>query len=164
MSLEKAMVVVDQADMLFRIKDASLGGANSPEWKRLFAQGIGNYLMGLVSADAQIGRDQAIELEAFMNDTSSSTARFFGRFAQSAPEGLRAVFARKGDAEATTVWNEAWEAVFGDKRDRQAELHAAEEVTPAERAWLDSRVNADGNIDEYEQAVLDFIAEEPRRN
>jgi hypothetical protein len=140
-----------EAEMLFRIKDASLGGANSPEWKRLFAQGIGNYLMGLVSADAQIGRDKAIELEAFMNDTSSSTARFLGRVLHSA---------REGDPASRSVWKDAWDEVFGgDKRDRLAELRAAEDVTPAEQAWLDAHVNADGKVDEYEQAVLDFIAE-----
>ena len=43
-------------------------------------------------------------------------------------------------------------------------MHAAEEVTPAERAWLDDHVNADGAIDAYEQAVLDFIAGETGAN
>jgi hypothetical protein len=157
-------VSAGEADMLFRLKDAALHADNSPEWKRLFAQGVGNYLMGLVSGDAQIGRDKAIELEAFMNDASSSKARFFARFVGGLPEGARAVFARQDDANATTVWNAAWDAVFGDKRDRLEELRAAEEVTPAERAWLDSHVNADGAVDEYEQAVLDFIAEEPGGN
>jgi hypothetical protein len=156
-----AAVSQAEADMLFRIKDAALNADNSPEWKRLFAQGVGNYLMGLASSDAQISRERAIELEAFMNDASSSKARFFSHFVHGLPEGARAVFARKGDASATTVWNEAWEAVFGDKRDRLAELHEAEEVTPAERAWLNGHVNSDGTVDEYEQAVLDFIAEEP---
>ena len=51
--------------------------------------------------------------------------------------------------------------VFGraqPERDRTAELSAAEEVTAGERQWLDARVNADGTIDEYEQALIAFLA------
>ncbi len=35
-----------EAEMLFRIKDATLGAANAPEWETLFVQGVGNYLSG----------------------------------------------------------------------------------------------------------------------
>ncbi|MFY8195152.1 MAG: hypothetical protein ACOVKV_08735 [Novosphingobium sp.] len=35
-----------EAEMLFRLKDATLGAPNAPEWERLFVQGIGNYLQG----------------------------------------------------------------------------------------------------------------------
>ncbi len=135
-----------EAEALFRIKDAALGAVNDPEWKRLFAQGVGNYLMGLVSRDAHIGRDRAIELETVMADSNHGTARFLARMLNSSPKDVvdALPFMRK--------------ALFGDGHDRMAELRAAEEVTPEERAWLDARVNADGEIDEYEQAVIEFIA------
>ena len=43
------------------------------------------------------------------------------------------------------------------ERDRFAELHAAETVTADEQQWLDAHVNADGQIDAYEQALIAFL-------
>jgi len=137
-----AAVSVDEAELLFRLKDASLGAANAPEWKRLFVQGVGNYLMGLISKTAQLDRERATDLERFMDDNKPNVARFIARAVRSAPD-----FAG------------AFKELFGDeeKRDRLGELASAEEVTGNEQAWLDGQVNADGTIDEYEQALIDFI-------
>ncbi|HLS80390.1 MAG TPA: hypothetical protein VK025_03200, partial [Steroidobacter sp.] len=55
-----------EAELLFRLKDASRGAANGPEWKRLFVQGVGNHLMGYVSPTAQLDRARAGELESFV--------------------------------------------------------------------------------------------------
>ena len=41
---------------------------------------------------------------------------------------------------------------------RLAELAAGKEVTAGERAWLDAHVQADGAVDEYEQALIEFLA------
>lgn len=71
-----------EAEALFRIKDASLGGDNAPEWKQLFVQGVGNYIAGFTSGEA-LSRDRAAELEAFMNDRRSSTGGFLARFGKS---------------------------------------------------------------------------------
>ena len=43
--------------------------------------------------------------------------------------------------------------------DTDAALAAAEDVTSEERAWLDARIDADAQLDEMEQALLDFLAE-----
>jgi hypothetical protein len=40
-----AKVSKAEAEMLFRLKDATLGADNSPEWKKLFVQGVANHLM-----------------------------------------------------------------------------------------------------------------------
>jgi hypothetical protein len=52
--------------------------------------------------------------------------------------------------------------VFGRKpmRDRAAEEAAAHEITGDERSWLQAHVDADRRIDDYEQALMDFLAEE----
>lgn len=131
-----------EAEMLFRIKDAALGADNSPEWKRLFAQGVANYLMGYASLNAQLRRERAAELEAFMTDNQSA-GRFLRNFATGAPTGFRLVFGQEEPALT-----------------RDEEVAAAEEITPEEQAWLDAQVKADGRVDEYEQALLDFIAED----
>lgn len=141
-----AAVSRDEAEMLFRIKDASLGAGNAPEWKQLFVQGVGNYLQGYVALSAQLTRERAAELEAFMNDAESGVGRFFGRMAKAAPSALGMTFGRKVAAPS-----------LGE---RAAE---AEAVTPEEKAWLDRVIGADGEVDELEQALLAFIAEETAR-
>lgn len=132
-----------EAEMLFRLKDAALGADNSPEWKRMFVQGVANYLQGVASRTAQISREQALELETFVADDSTHVARFLGRMVQSAPDAFGVVFGKKQPA-----------------LDPLAELTEAEKIDAGEQQWLDSHVEADGAIDEYEQALITFLAKE----
>ncbi|WP_341713166.1 hypothetical protein [Erythrobacter sp.] len=138
-----AAVGRNEAEMLFRLKDATLGAENAPEWKQLFVQGIANYLRGYSDPDAQISRERAQELQAFMNDTSVSFGRLLGRMAKSSPNAFGVVFGRKGSESS-----------------REAAVAAAHEVTHSEREWLDAQIEADGQVDEFERALLDFLAEE----
>lgn len=133
-----------EAEMLFRIKDAALDAENAPEWQRLFVQGVGNFLMGFSGAEP-LSADRAAELERFMNDTGVSLGRAVTRLARSdVGDGFKSVFGRKGE--------------HGPDRAQQAA--DAGEVTGDEKLWLDSRINADDRVDEYDQALLDFLAEE----
>ncbi|MBX7494681.1 hypothetical protein K3172_02285 [Qipengyuania sp. 6B39] len=138
-----AAVGPNEAEMLFRLKDATLDADNAPEWKTLFVQGIANYLQGYSNANAQISRERAAELQAFMNDTHSSVGGFLGRMMDAAPNAFGVVFGRKVEALS---------------RDEQvAEAH---EVTSDEREWVAAKIEADGKVDAYEQALLDFLAED----
>jgi hypothetical protein len=151
-----AAVSCGEAELLFRLKDATLGAANGLEWKQLFVQGVANYLQGVASRTAQLTRERAAELEAFVADDSSSVAGFLGRMAQAAPATFGEVFGRRQSPR------DRLSEVFGRakaERDRMGELRAAEEVTGDEREWLDGHVNADGTIDGYEQALIAFLAE-----
>ena len=137
-----------EAEMLFRIKDATLGAANASGWETLFVQGVANYLMGNNSF-RQVSADRALELETFMNDATPRVGGFFGRMAQSAanPGALRGlVFGRKGAAP-----------------DRDAVAAAAHRITDSENAWLQQQIEANNNLDDLERALLRFIAEEERR-
>jgi hypothetical protein len=83
-----------------------------------------------------------------MNDSAVSIGGFLGRMAGSAvngglASGVRTVFGRKGPA-----------------RDIAAEAAAAQDVTGDEKLWLQGRIDADGRLDEFEQALLAFLAEE----
>lgn len=130
-----------EAEMLFRLKDASLGAANAPEWKRLFVQGVGNYLEGYTGFEP-LSRERTAELEAFMAKPDHGLGRFFNRMARAdISEGFRTAFAQS------------------EGIDRDAAVASAEELTESENAWLRLRLDADGGIDEYEQALLDFLAE-----
>lgn len=139
-----AAVSLAEAELLFRLKDATIGAANAPEWKRLFVQGVGNYLEGVASRAGQISRERAAELEAEMADTDSSVIGFLGRMAKSAPSAFRSAYGREASPEA---------------RNRLAELAAGKEITASEREWLDRHVAADGTVDEYEQALIAFLGE-----
>ena len=132
-----------EAEMLFRVKDATLHAANAPEFKRLFVQGVGNYLMGFAGDNAQVGRERMLELEAFVSDNSISVGRFMGRMAKSAPNAFGMVFGRKGASAS-----------------REDRVREAEEVTAPEHEWLDAQVGANGQIDDYDQALLEFVTEE----
>ena len=138
-----AAVSCTEAELLFRLKDATLGAANALEWKQMFVQGVANYLQGVASRSAQLSRERAAELEAFVADDSTSVAGFLGRMATSAPNAFSVVFGRRRT-----------------ERDRLAELHDAEEVDTGERQWLDTHVQADGQLDAYEQALVEFLAED----
>ncbi len=129
-----------EAEMLFRIKDATLGAVNAPEWKTLFVQAIGNHLM--VTTNYQpIDRARAAQLEAVMSDTRVDTRRFLSRMANSRlGEGLTALRTMR---PAATI-----------------DAFADDEVDGVESAWLDASIDGDGQRDPLEEAVLAFIAQE----
>ncbi|MFY7838564.1 MAG: hypothetical protein ACOVQ0_20005 [Novosphingobium sp.] len=135
-----------EAEMLFRLKDATLGADNAPAWERLFVQGVGNYLQGWNGAKG-LKRERAGELEAFMNDRSSHLGRFFGRMAKT---------------NATSFVQALRDVGFGRKqpgRDIAGEAGRDHAVTDGENLWLQARIDADGQSDPLEQALLTFLAD-----
>lgn len=143
---EGALVVgQDEAEALWRIKDACLQSDNAPEWKTLFVQAVGNHLMGW-SSYIPLERDEAARLEAFVRDRSSSVLGFFGRM-----RGANPFSEARGLLRDTPTL------------DRDAAVAAAEALTPEEKSWLDGKVDADGTRDVYEEALLAFVAEEQAR-
>lgn len=140
---ESALLVgQDEAEMLWRIKDATLGAANAPGWQPLFVQGVGNFLMAY-SSYRPLERPEAARLETFMNDHRSSVLGFLGRLGRPDFEGARQVFEAGGTAE-----------------DHDSAVAAAGEVTPSENAWLQSSLARDGRTDECEEALIRFLEEE----
>jgi len=133
-----------EAEMLFRVKNETLGADNAPDFKTLFVQGVGNYLMGYASANAQLSHERARELEAFIADNKADFGRFMGAMARSAPNAFGVVFGRKSPLEPN----------------RADQVEAAAEITVVEREWLDAQIAANGEIDSYDRALLEFLAEE----
>lgn len=138
-----AAVGRSEAEMLFRLKDVALGANNAPEWKRLFVQGVGNYLQGFGGSDP-LSRERAAELESFMNKSAASVGGFLaGMTRANVGFGFSGLFGREPEAA---------------KRD--AEAAAAQAVTAGEQTWLQGLIDANGQLDEFDQALLDFLAEE----
>ncbi|MDG2004121.1 MAG: hypothetical protein P8J20_12400 [Novosphingobium sp.] len=142
-----AAVSRSEAELLYRIKDEALGSSNAPAWKQLFVQGVGNYLMGFAGHNP-LSSERATELESFMSDHRSSVGGFFGRMGKSAIND--------------NFYNSAGR-VFGKKSagsDLESEVAKAAEVTSGEQLWLEGQLDNNGKVDEYDQALLDFLAEE----
>jgi hypothetical protein len=135
----------DEAEALWRLKDACLNADNAPGWKTLFVQAVGNHLMAW-SSYVPLERGEAARLEAFVNDHRTSVLGFFGRMrgANPAAEARRLL-----DGEPA--------------RDHDAAVAAANAVTPSEQDWLQRHVDADGARDPYEEALLAFVAAESGR-
>ena len=136
-----AAVSKAEAEMLFRIKDACVVTYNAPEWQQLFVQGVGNYLQGFSCAEP-LSAERAAELESFMNDTAVNIGGFFARMAGSSP--VKAARDEMADD--------------GDYLEYDEKAAADAQVTSEEQAFLDTMLNADGEIDPLEKALLDFIA------
>ncbi|MCR2832334.1 hypothetical protein [Parerythrobacter lacustris] len=134
------------AEMLFRIKDVTLGADNSPEWQQLFVDGVANYLKGFTLENAQLSHKRMKELEAFIADDNHGVGRFMGRMFAEAPD-VRNHFGK----------------VFGQRdadwgvTEREAEGNL---VTGNEAAWLDRMIHADGETDVLERALIERIRAE----
>ena len=139
-----AAVTRHDAEMLFRLKDATLSEANDPAWDELFVDGVANYLKGFELQNAQISHARAMELEAFIADNRASVGRVLGQMAKEIPQ----------------VGNH-FGKVFGKNAagTRYIEAQAAGNlVTDDEDAWLEQMIEADGEVDDLERALLARIA------
>jgi hypothetical protein len=136
----------EEAELLWRLKDACRDSDNAAEWKTLFVQGVGNHLMAYNSYKP-LERDEAARLEAFMGDRRSNVLGFIRRVFTSNPvSGARDLLA--GDPA---------------RPDHDAAVAAERAITPAENDWVEAHVEADGVRDPYEEALLAFVAEESGR-
>lgn len=133
-----ARVGRSEAEMLFRVKDAALGADNAPEWKQLFVQGVANHLL-TDTHPAQPDRGTMLRLEEFMNDHQVSIGRFVGRMMDSAVGG-EGFQASDPEPNMFTPDNGGFSA--------------------GERDWTNRMIQADAVVDEYEQALLDFLSSE----
>ena len=136
-----ATVSRDEAEMLWRLKEATTGADNAPEWKTLFVQAVGNYLMAH-NFYHPLQRPDAERLEAFINDHHSNVAGFLDRMLQSLPRSHGDAFERQEPSHL------------------QRDIAADEAITGEEKAWLSSHLHQEGARDPIEQALVDFIAEE----
>ncbi|MEO9461872.1 MAG: hypothetical protein ABJ242_03965 [Marinomonas sp.] len=134
------------AEMLFRLKDATLNKDNALDWQQLFVDGVANYVKGFALKNAQLSHERVKELESFVADNRVNMGRFFGQMARELPNTANHIG-----------------KVFGKKAPRESytDLEAAgNQVTDNEAKWLDSMVQVDGEVDALERALLDRIADE----
>lgn len=131
-----------EAEMLWRIKDRTLGAANAPGWPKLFVQAVGNHLMAW-SSYRPLERSEAARLENFMNDRRSDVLGFLSRMRRPDFEGAAKIFEPGRSAQ-----------------DHEAAVRAAASITPSENVWLEFNAARDRKRDELEEALLRFLDEE----
>ncbi len=141
-----AAVSRKDAELLFRLKDATLQEENSPAWDDLFVDGVANYLKGFQLNNAQLDHARVKELESFIADNRARVGRFMGAMAREVPQ-VRNHFGK----------------VFGKNADGQSYVEAAAAgnlVEDFEQEWLEKMINADGEVDDLERALLSRLIEE----
>jgi hypothetical protein len=142
-----AAVNRQDAEMLFRLKDATLADENAVEWDDLFLDGIANFLKGFMLPSAQLGHERKRELEAFVADNKANVGRFMGRMMREAPN----------------VANHFGQ-VFGKKPtsgpDYEAIAAEGAEVTDFESEWLERMIAGDGEVDELESRLIARLSAE----
>lgn len=135
-----------EADMLFRLKDATLGADNASSWQQLFVQGVGNFLMAHGGAPA-LDIDEARRLDGFMAHKDDGVFGFLSRMGKSIDlQGARQAVFDNDDVDEIAA--------------RDAALATDRKVTGVEQAWLNARLDADKARDPLEVALLAFIADE----
>ena len=141
-----AAVSRHDAELLFRLKDATMQDENSPLWDDLFVDGVANYLKGFQLHNAQLDHARVKELEAFVADNQARVGRFIGAMAREVPQA-RNHFGK----------------VFGRNEKGQSYTEAAAAgnlVDDFEQEWLEKMIDADGEVDDLERALLARIIEE----
>lgn len=143
---EGAIIVgAQEADMLFRIKDAALYGENAPGWLQLFVQGVGNHLMAH-SDYRPLSREEAARLNAEMEENTPSVAGFFRRMLPNEMFGRGTIL-------------DAFKSVF-PREDGLFSPGPDGTLTAVETAWLKTHIAADGETDPFEKALMTFILDE----
>jgi len=136
-----AKVSRSEAEMLFWLKDATLGANNSTSWQQLFVQGIANHLM----AHQPYAPSNAAESP--LDNPRTQTP-------------FRSVLEKLGRNRGLIGEILDGEDVARRLVDRDAAAARDAEVTREEAEWLRTLLDADGARDPLEQALLDFLAED----
>lgn len=121
-----------EAELLFRIKDATLYEANCPDWSDLFVKGVGQYLLGFAE-DESPDIERMRELESFMNREGAGIGGFLARIARTD---------QRGD----------YGSLLGGQEHGAAAL-----FTVSEQTWLQDMLDADEDLDDLERALIAFI-------
>jgi len=136
------IVSAEEANMLFRLKDATLGAPNAEGWADLFVHAVANHLMAHRNYDT-LSREDQMRIEAYTADTQVDIGRFFrrmiGRDTAALPDTVLGIPDKIADEQAA------------------AADHA---LTPAEIRWTVDHIREDGRYDPMEKALVAFLRNE----
>ena len=128
-----------EAELLFELNNATVDKENTPTWRELFVNAVGNYLMFPRGAPKVVGAEEIRRREA-IPEKSSSRISYFGK-AFSAWKDERA-------SETEDLQNKLEAADEADTR---------EKLDESEAAWLIERITEDDVVHDNEKALLAHI-------
>ncbi|MEL6530564.1 MAG: hypothetical protein AAGK01_00045 [Pseudomonadota bacterium] len=145
-----AAVSRHDAELLFRLKDATLEDENAPEWPDLFIDGVANFLRGFTLDNAQLSHERKLELVKFVEAESRGHGGFLKSMATS----------NAGIGERIGWAIEHLRGTDGPQNDYQSDFAAGDTVTAKEQSWVDAQIDGDGQVDELERRLIARLAEE----
>lgn len=80
-----AVVGYHEAETIFRLKDATIGRGNSPDWAQLFVDAVANYLQQLVGGSITNDEELGMSAEDAFVSNHSNFVRFVRRIVQDVP-------------------------------------------------------------------------------
>jgi hypothetical protein len=145
-------VTRSEAEVLFRINDATADADNSPAWGELFVKAIANAVMA-ASGYKMPTREQALHRERWLEERGDlSPAAFLAAIREGGIKGVREAY-----AEQT-----AEERAIARLEQQRIEIITNEEVTGGEVDWLVEWIGRDDQLTPNEHALLAFLkAESP---
>lgn len=147
-----AHVSVEEAEMLFRIKDATLNGDNAPAWKSLFVQGVANYLSGW-RVMAMPTAEQEAAHQQFLAGRKPVLTSYLDWMVRKKSDDIVAPVRPGGFGRRQTGHD-----FFAEPR---TDYRAPDQAdTLNNQTWLDAHVDADGQIDALETALIAFLKDE----
>lgn len=142
-----------EADLLFRLKDATLGAQNAADWPILFVQCVANHLMAH-QTHTPISAAEEKRREAWLTEAPTGIGGFIGKML-SKPSLLTGLTILSRRDKVTPSENSRQAAAEHD-----AAVEQSRAITSAEAAWLKAKISVDDDIDEMEKALLAFIVDE----
>lgn len=134
-----------EAEHVFELNDLTSGRDNDPEWQTFFVGAIANHLM-MIAAPEKIDLQEAERRQAWLESH----------------QGVATGFSKLKVSDILSAFKE----VFGLKKTNKSleftnlqsnNVASAEKITSDEANWLVRALQADGEIDANERALLEFI-------
>lgn len=145
-----------EAEVLVQLNDQTNGAENHSSWQQLFVRATANYLMAASGATPP-SRLEALAREEWLNEDEADTAGFMGEMLSGFGKMFSADFFDDIFTSSHRQMENAWK-----KRNVAFEqaTQSAERIDLAEAKWLVEHINRDGEINDNEKALLQFIKKE----
>ena len=142
-----------EAEVVFRIEEATDGGDNAPEWQDLFVKAIANFLMFPKAPPSVLNVAEFKQRENWLND-QRGTAALFKEIGKSA---LSFDKLKEGWEHMDTFGFGARREEAERERQEMREALSRESIGADEARWLAARINANGKVTTNERMLLEFI-------
>ena len=144
-----------EAQQIFALNEATKGRDNDPEWQRFFVGAIANHIM-MLAAPPKLDLSEVQRREAWLKSDiglGGSTGMFRSLSPKAIFNAFKELFSDQSSRDPSLTETVLDDFTILNKR----AVEDAEYITDAEANWLIQAMNADGEIDANERALLEFI-------